>query len=123
MKSVDLGNGKTAVVREYHELKRGDVKRLYRTFDETGIKPGVDAGYEGGSGMVDAAVLMLIDSWDLDVPVSMDALLDLDLVAYGAIDDATDVAVKKMLGMDVPDPKSVSLSSASDEPEVSQQEG
>lgn len=120
MKTVDLGDGKTAVVREYHELTRGDVRKIFKAVDAADIKAGT---HEGGAALIDAAMMVMVDSWDLDVPVSFDTVTNLPLTTYDALDDAVGTDARKVLGInEAPDPKSDSPSSPSDSTESSQPE-
>lgn len=116
MKKIELGDGKYAVGIEVSELRRGHVRRIHKLADEQGVDV-ANLGLSGWDTLLDAALTILTDSWDLEadgapLPVTFDVVADLPDDVYDALQEGLEATVRKVLDMgEAPDPKSAPSSS------------
>jgi hypothetical protein len=80
MQIVQLGNGKTALLRDASQIS----ERQRRPITES-ITPGQDPTMAEMNKLLDKLIVAFVESWDLEVPFSEDALLDLNTGQYDAL--------------------------------------
>lgn len=83
MNIVQLGDGKTALLRDVEQIS----ERQRRPITEA-ITPGEDPSMKEMNILLDKMIMAFVASWDRDEPLSEDALLDLPIGPYDKLRQA-----------------------------------